>query len=328
MNRTPPDPRASFIPFNSDSAVPLPATRAQPTDAAALLINDDGQALLHLRDAHKPIWQAGRWALPGGGRNPGESLDDTIDRELREEAGLAVPGLSPFAVVESTRTDGKTVRILVYLGRWNGDPADLHLTEGIMLRWTDPAQMRWLTMDPGTEAVIRRYQADPRPQLDCGGQPETLRMPKPSAVPNLIGAHLYLERSTDQGVEVFLGQRHASAAFAPSHWHALAGKVEFEGVRTAVVREAAEEAGLGIDEGDLTLVHTVHLLDPGSTQPMMELFFSACRWTGEPRVLEPDRCTAWGWWPVHGLPDLLVDYTRAAIGGIARGEAFTQMGWS
>jgi 8-oxo-dGTP pyrophosphatase MutT (NUDIX family) len=309
----------------------VPATSSEPTDAAALLVNDDGRVLLHLRDAHKPISSSGRWALPGGGREPGESLDETIARELREEAGLTVPGLSPFAVVENTRTDGRTVRILVYAGRWNGNPAVLHLTEGIMLRWTDPAQMRWLTMDPGTEAVIRRHQADPRPQFDAAGQPEILRMPKPGgAVPNLIGAHLYLERkrSTSAGVEVFLGQRHPSAPFAPSHWHALAGKCEFEGVRTAVVREAAEEAGLEIDEGDLTLVHTVHLLDPGSTQPLLEMFFSASRWRGEPQVLEPDRCTAWGWWPVDGLPDLLVDYTRTAIQGIARGDTYTQMGWS
>ncbi|WP_433892700.1 NUDIX domain-containing protein [Streptomyces sp. CA-111067] len=202
----------------------MPATSTDPTDAAALLVNDDGQILLHLRDAHKPIWQAGRWALPGGGRDPGEPLADTIARELREEAGLALPGLSPFAVVESARTDGRAVRILVYVGRWNGDPGRLRLTEGIVLRWTEPAQMRWLTMDPGTEAVIRRYQADPHPHLDAAGQPEVLRMPKPGggAVPTLIGAHLYLQRTTSRGIEVFLGRRHPSSAYAPSHWHALA----------------------------------------------------------------------------------------------------------
>lgn len=100
-----------------------------------------------------------------------------------------------------------------------------------------------------------------------------------------------------------------------------------ESVRAAVAREAFEEAGLIIDPQELTLVHTVHLLDPGSTQPLIQMFFAPARWPGEPIVREPHRCTEWRLWPVGGLPELLVDYTRLAIHGIAAGCTYSEMGW-
>lgn len=107
----------------------------------------------------------------------------------------------------------------------------------------------------------------------------------------------------------------------------MAGHCEMESVRAAVAREAAEEAGLRIDPSDLSLLHTVHLIDRGSSQPRIGLFFIPSRWHGTPEVLEPDRCTEWRFWPVNALPEDLVEYTRTAIRGIARGEAYSEMGW-
>lgn len=108
----------------------------------------------------------------------------------------------------------------------------------------------------------------------------------------------------------------------------MAGHCELESVRAAVAREAWEESGLTIDPQDLRLLHTVHILDPGSTRPLLELFFAPTQWRGQPTVREPHRCTEWRMWPVDALPDDLVDYTRVAIRGIAAGQAYSEMGWS
>lgn len=195
---------------------PEPRTRPlEPTGTAALLVNDDGQYLLHLRDAHKPIWASGLWALPGGGREPDESLQVCIERELREEAGLHIADLRPFAIIDDPATDGP---VQVYAGTWNGDPAALSVTEGIMLRWTKAAQMRWLTMEPGTASVIERHRAAGL-NTDPGEPLQTIRIPQArDSVRSGVGAHLYLER---EGA-VLLGKRHASCAYAPGWWHALA----------------------------------------------------------------------------------------------------------
>src|SRR5689334_25295724 len=67
--------------------------------AVALVITarDDGSACFVItRRAAKLRAHAGQWALPGGRLEPGEGVQETALRELREEVGLA---LEPGAVL-------------------------------------------------------------------------------------------------------------------------------------------------------------------------------------------------------------------------------------
>lgn len=57
-----------------------------------------GRVLLLLRGPTAP-WMPGRWNLPGGKIEPGESLAEAAMREAREEAGLRVYALSPVAQI-------------------------------------------------------------------------------------------------------------------------------------------------------------------------------------------------------------------------------------
>ncbi|MFF4531611.1 NUDIX domain-containing protein [Streptomyces sp. NPDC001407] len=142
-------------------------------------------------------------------------------------------------------------------------------------------------------------------------------------MPNIVGAHLMFERKGD----VLLGLRPPDALFGANVWHVPAGHVERESVRACAVREAGEELGVAVAESDLELVHTVHLLDADGAVPRLGLFFRVHQWEGEPRVMEPDRCVQWQWWPLRDLPDPTVEYTVAALEGIAQGWPYTDMGW-
>ncbi|NNC91964.1 MAG: NUDIX hydrolase [Acidimicrobiia bacterium] len=59
----------------------------RPTVAVGAVIVQDGSLLLVER-ANPP--GAGKWAVPGGAVEPGETLADAVVREVREETGLAV----------------------------------------------------------------------------------------------------------------------------------------------------------------------------------------------------------------------------------------------
>ncbi|WP_050779377.1 NUDIX hydrolase [Streptomyces sp. Mg1] len=292
----------------------------EPVNASALIHDGRGRYLLHLRDDVPGIWEPGSWALLGGGREPQDaSLEETVRRELREEAGLEPAVLEPLAVEWATGTDGLTVPVRVFAGRWSGDPAALPLTEGVMLAWFYPGTMPRLRLSPATLELVRRHAA---------GQPPASRWASGSSparsVPHVVGVHLYLERDG----QVLLGLRHPDSAYAGSTHHFLAGHCERESAVSCLVREAREEAGLVIDPADVELAHLVHVVEGAGAQPRMQLVFRARRWRGSPEVREPDRCLSWGWWPADALPDPIVPYARAAIEGIRAGRPYTELGWT
>jgi 8-oxo-dGTP diphosphatase len=137
--------------------------RPRPDEAAgalAVLTNDRGEVLMHLRDAIKGIAWPGTWAMPAGGCEPGEAPRDTIVRELDEEAGLVIDDLEELGEIHDTWGQGRW--ITVYRGRYNGRPEDLRLTEGVKLQFFPAKQLDTLIMPPCiTEALARALGAQP-----------------------------------------------------------------------------------------------------------------------------------------------------------------------
>lgn len=296
--------------------------KVEPVNASALIFDDTGRYLLHLRDNFPDIWEPGSFALLGGGREPQDpSLEDTLRRELAEEVpDLCLPVLEPLVVEEATGTDGLCVPVQVFAGRWNGDPEQLRLTEGLLLRWFPPGMLHRLRLSASTRALLDRHAASlpstesHPPSLPPGGR----------TVPNVIGVHLYLE---DAEGRVLLGLRHPDSAYAGENWHFLAGHCEQESAVGCLVRVAFEEAGLVIDPDDVEFVHAVHLVDGPGEQPRLQLVFRAQSWKGDPEVREPDKCLAWQWWRPENLPEPIVSYARTAIDGIRGGRRYSEIGW-
>lgn len=56
-----------------------------------LIVNELGELLL-IRRAREP--GKGKWGLPGGFVDPGESAEEAVEREIREEIGLTIKAMT------------------------------------------------------------------------------------------------------------------------------------------------------------------------------------------------------------------------------------------
>jgi mutator protein MutT len=61
------------------------------------VVHDEAGRLLLVRRGHPP--NAGTWSLPGGRVEPGETLEQAVVREVREETGVAIEVDMPFATL-------------------------------------------------------------------------------------------------------------------------------------------------------------------------------------------------------------------------------------
>lgn len=75
-------------------------------DLALLTVVDEELRVLLHRRPYAPA--AGRWALPGSFTRPGESLDDTARRALRDKAGIEGAWLEQLATYDQATAPGTT----------------------------------------------------------------------------------------------------------------------------------------------------------------------------------------------------------------------------
>ncbi|NYI04276.1 NUDIX hydrolase [Allostreptomyces psammosilenae] len=140
---------------------------------------------------------------------------------------------------------------------------------------------------------------------------------------SVVGVHLLLEREG----RVLLGLR-SGTGWRDGLWHVPSGHLERETVLAAAAREAREELGITIAEGDLALVHTVHhWVGERSRAGRIQLFFRVQRYTGEIVNAEPHKCAELRWWPLDALPENTVDYTVGALAAIKDGVPLTVAGF-
>jgi len=93
---------------------------AQPVVGVAGIVIRDGQVLLVRRGTSR---MQGRWSIPGGCLELGETIKQGVEREMREETGLEVRCITLVDAVDAIgRDDSGRVRfdfvILDYLCEW------------------------------------------------------------------------------------------------------------------------------------------------------------------------------------------------------------------
>ena len=140
-------------------------------------------------------------------------------------------------------------------------------------------------------------------------------------------SYVYLLREGPGGTEVLLQLRQGTP-YMDGHWAAAAaGHVEpGETAYDAARREAREE--LGVTDVDLEFAFTMQRsqhADP--IDERVDFFFTARRWSGEPRVVEPEKCAEVRWCPLDALPDPVVPHEAHALAHLGSDARFLTYGW-
>lgn len=116
--------------------------------------NDQGQILLLLRDDIPTIPYPGKWDLPGGGVEEGETPAVAVAREMKEELDLEI-GTPEF--FRTTEFDDRTEH--TFFQKMDTPETELNrkLAEGQCVKWFSPEEIEKLELAFGFNTVLEAF---------------------------------------------------------------------------------------------------------------------------------------------------------------------------
>jgi len=145
----------------------MPSPRRSIHVVAAVITDARGRILLNRRTENRDM--AGLWEFPGGKRETGESSEQALVRELREELGIEAEIGDWIMDVPQAYPD-KHLRLEVrHVRSWKGSPRG---REGQAITWVAPDKLSRYSMPPADLPVVAalrhpdRYLITPEPDTD------------------------------------------------------------------------------------------------------------------------------------------------------------------
>ncbi|MEQ8797736.1 MAG: Nudix family hydrolase [Salinisphaeraceae bacterium] len=135
--------------------------------AVGCLVDPDGRVLIARRPANKP--GGGKWEFPGGKREPGESIEQTLARELDEELGVSLKATRPLLRFHHAYRDRTVLLDIHCVTAWTGEP---HGREGQPVVWCEPERLTDYDLLSANKPIVdalclpAAYAITPEPELD------------------------------------------------------------------------------------------------------------------------------------------------------------------
>ena len=123
---------------------------------AGIIRDEAGRYLITRRLQGKHL--EGLWEFPGGKREPDETLDDSLRRELHEELGAT------FEIgerVELVRWPYPDLTVLLHFYRCRVREGIISPREGQQMEWVAPADLRRYDFPPADATLLARLTAEP-----------------------------------------------------------------------------------------------------------------------------------------------------------------------
>jgi A/G-specific adenine glycosylase len=125
-----------------------------------VVLNGTGQVLIDQRLNEGLL--GGLWEFPGGKQEPGEAIETTIERELREELAIEAR-VGELLIALDHAYSHKRLRFVVHLCHWlSGEPQPLASQQ---VRWVTPAELDAYPFPAANARIIAALRA----RLQTGG---------------------------------------------------------------------------------------------------------------------------------------------------------------
>ncbi len=126
---------------------------AAAIQVAAAVICCDGRYLITRRKPGTHL--EGLWEFPGGKREPGETLEDCLRRELREELGVEI---SEPVLYQAVRHDYPEKSVELHFFRCRIEPEGVQLLEGADLKWVPAEQLDSFAFPAADRQLVEALQ--------------------------------------------------------------------------------------------------------------------------------------------------------------------------
>lgn len=272
----------------------------EAVQVSACCIEHEDKILFVQRAAHKT--QPGRWEVPGGKFETGETPQQCAKRELFEETGVQLDTLSPRGTSYVCGDDCHYVFHL-FKAKVKNKPLITLSQEHQNYAWLTPEEAKHKPLVIGEEMALKTYFKKVR-----------------EGTTN-VNCFLFLK----QNDRILLSLRQ-NTGWKDGQWGLVAGHVEEgEPATQGIIREAFEEIGIQIHPSDLKVIHVCH---HKSQRLNIDIFFSCDRFEGTITNKEPEKCGGLEFFPLDRLPQNTIDNLVHLLRSLSRGNLYSEYGWT
>lgn len=122
----------------------------------AIIVNDEGKILIGKRPVGKAL--AGLWEFPGGKQEEGETTEECIVREIREELNVCAE-VGKFLLSVSQSYPHGEFKLMVYHTRVS-DMANLKAMVHDELRWVGAGELKNYEFPPADVEIIQYLERE------------------------------------------------------------------------------------------------------------------------------------------------------------------------
>lgn len=124
--------------------------------STCIIFDKNKRILLQKKTLDYPYWPDGPWLLPGGEIEKGETAEQAIIRELKEELCNDFD-VKFFKIIKFRNPNGLNVKENTFISNFNKDISSIRINEGAGFAFFDISELDLINIIPFHFQIIKEY---------------------------------------------------------------------------------------------------------------------------------------------------------------------------